>query len=226
MSEAMKMGDNSNDSVPNKVVDTVVNFASFLDEKRDSIATLSKADQKKLEALRPLRFSMKMDEEAKQMKMNLQYSFTTISDIEKFGEVIAAADIKELKSMNPMGDLASPSAVEGEGGNASESGGLEELYNIAESFKTSFSGSKFSRTITEEALAKSIKNKDTTMKKDDPFSDMIRFKQVYHFPYKIKSVSNPNAKILSDFKGIELEANMYEMNNDPKFFNLEVIFEQ
>ena len=63
------------------------------------------------------------------------------------------------------------------------------------------------------------------MQADDPFADMIRFKQVFRFPYRVKSVSNDRAKILSDFKGIELEANMYDLNNNPDYFNIEVIFE-
>lgn len=63
------------------------------------------------------------------------------------------------------------------------------------------------------------------MQADDPFADMIRFKQIFKFPYRIKSVNNERAKILSDFKGIELEANMYDLNNNPDFFNIEVLFE-
>ena len=64
------------------------------------------------------------------------------------------------------------------------------------------------------------------MKADDPFADMVKFKQVFRFPYRIRAVSNENAKILSDFKGVELEANMYDINNNPDFFNIEVLFEE
>ena len=55
---------------------------------------------------------------------------------------------------------------------------------------------------------------------------MVRFKQVYRFPYRVKSVNNPHARIMPDFMGVELEANMFEANNDPDFFNIEVVFEQ
>lgn len=55
---------------------------------------------------------------------------------------------------------------------------------------------------------------------------MIRYKQVFRFPYRVKEVNNERAKILSDFKGIELEANLYEINNNPDIFNLEVKFEE
>ena len=97
---------------------------------------------------------------------------------------------------------------------------------MARQFNTSFSKRKFSRAITKEARAEAMVKKDTTIKEDDPFVDMIRFKQVYRFPYKVKSVSNKNARILSDFKGIEIEANMFDFNNDPGFFNIEVVFER
>ncbi len=224
MSEMMKMGD-SNDSVPQqKVVDTLINFATFLDQKKDSIATLSLEEQERLESLRPLQFKMNMNEEAKEMRMDIAYKFNTIDDIYKLKEVMEIADIKELGALDPTGGLTP--ANETETDSVTQKDGMSEIFGMAESFNTSFSATKFTRNITEKALAESIKTRDTTLKKDDPFADMIRFTQVYHFPFKIKSVSNPNAKILSDFKGVEIQANMYEMNTDPKYFNLEVLFEE
>lgn len=222
MSEFMKMGASQNDSIPPKVADTLINFASFLDEKRDSILTLSKEDQEKMEMLRPLQFSMKVNEKESKMDMRLGYKFNEIGDISKFAEVVKMANIKELNDLGPNG-TASEDETSEEGEKKDE---MSALFSMAESFKTTFSKKGFSRKITKKALEESLAKKDTTMKSDDPFSDMIRFKQIYIFPYKIKSVSNKNAKILSDFKGVEIEANMFEMNNDPTFFDVEVKFEK
>ncbi|HMB61670.1 MAG TPA: hypothetical protein VKN36_01260 [Eudoraea sp.] len=223
MSEMMKMGDVSDSLPPEPPVDTLINFASFLDEKRDSISRLPKEESSKLEALRPLQFAMKVNEEEKQMDINLQYAFQDVSDISKFADAINQADIKELKEFtNPMAELNQETTAD----TLKKKDGMNEMFSIAESFTTAFSKAGFKRTITEKAMADAIANKDTTLKADDPFVDLIRFKQVYKFPYKIRKVSNKNAKILSDFKGVEIEANMYELSKDPKFFNIEVEFEQ
>ncbi|WP_430909284.1 hypothetical protein [Maribacter sp. 2-571] len=225
LSEMMGMAPaTENDTVVPQTIDTVVVFADFLEEKKDSIATLSKKEQQRLENLRPLRFSMKMDDSEKKMDMHLSYAFETLDDIDKFAEAIATADIKELnQTMDP---LAGMMGGKGAKKDSTEKGGLEDIFKMAESFDTRFSKKGFSRKITQDAIAEMAKKKDTSLKADDPFVDMMRFKQVYHFPYKVKSVSNPNARILSDFKGVELEANMYQMNNDPDYFDIEVAFEK
>ena len=222
MSEMMKMGD-LNDSLPPKPpVDSLITFASFLDEKKDSIAKLPKEERDKLEALRPLKIAMKMNEAEKDMKINLIYDFDEIDDIAKFADAIEKADIKELNELsNPMAGMGDGSAD-----TTQQDNGFSEAFSMAKQFKTSFSKKKFSRIITAEAREEAISKKDTTIKKDDPFVDMIRFKQVYRFPYKVKRVSNKNARILSDFMGVEIEANMYDLNNDPEFFNVEVEFEK
>ncbi len=226
MSEMMGMGGLSDSLPPSKSIDTLINFATFLDQKRDSISKLSKSEQEKLQALRPLQFSMKMSEEAKQMDMRLTYVFKNLDDISKFAEAVKKADIKELDQiMNPRGGMgADPNQTIDPTGQKKE--GMEDFFSMAKSFKTTFTPSRFSRTVTKEAIAEMEKKKDTALKADDPFVDMIRFKQIYRFPYKVKSVSNTHARILSDFKGIELEANMFEANNDPEFFNIEVEFDK
>ncbi|PHQ59744.1 MAG: hypothetical protein COC08_08280, partial [Maribacter sp.] len=141
-----------------------------------------------------------------------------IDDIAKFADAVKKADIKELNQV--AGPMASA-----EKDSVGEDKGLRALFSMSKSFTTVFSVQGFSRKITEEAMAEIAMKKDTSSQDDNPFADMIRFKQVYRFPYRIKSISNKNAKILSDFKGVELEANMYEMDNDPEFFNIEVVFE-
>ena len=223
MSEMMKMGPVSDSLPPEPPIDTLINFASILDEKKDSIAKLSKKDQELLESLRPLQIVMKVNDSLKQLDMQMRYSFTKLDDITKFAQAIKKANFKELdKVMSPMGSPIPSTSND----SVQQKEGMGELFSIAESFTTSFSKRKFTRTITEKARTEALQKKDTTMKADDPFADIMRFKQVYRFPYRVKSVSNANAKILSDFMGVELEANMYELNNDPDYFNIEVVFEK
>lgn len=223
MSEMMKMGD-FNDTLPAKPpVDSLITFATFLDEKKDSIAQLPKKERDELEMLRPLKFAMNMNEAEQQMKMNLIYDFEKLEDISKFAQVIEKANIKELQELsNPMTGLNPDGSTD----SVPQQNGFSDVFSMAKQFNTTFSKRKFSRAITREAREEIMVKKDTAIKEDDPFVDMIRFKQVYRFPYKVKSVSNKNARILSDFKGIEIEANMFDFNNDPEFFNVEVVFEK
>jgi hypothetical protein len=48
----------------------------------------------------------------------------------------------------------------------------------------------------------------------------------YHFPRKIKSVSNPNAKISEDKMSLSLEFNLSDCIQNPESTNLEVVLEQ
>ena len=217
MTEFMSMQEEIDSTAAEKSIDTIINFATLLEEKKDSIAQLDQEEQERLEKLRPLQVAMKMNDSTKQMLMKLQYEFKELSDLKEFAEAIEQANIKELNDMSANNQEAGQDSIQQD---------KPDIFSMAESFDTYFGKDKFSRKINEEARLKAEQQKDTTMQADDPFADMIRFKQVFRFPYRVKSVSNERAKILSDFKGIELEANMYDLNNNPDFFNIEVTFEE
>ncbi len=215
MSEMMKMGATSkSDSSKAKQLDTLINFSKFLEERKDSIAKLSKKEREKIELLKDFELYMKSDTATNQLVMNINYYFKDINDLNKFGEKLKDQNVKELdlfnKQLKPKNKKDSSD---------------DAFPDFNKSFTTTFTKKKFTRKITEKAYHDAVKKKDTTMKKDNPMSNMIRFKQRFIFPYKIKSVSNKNVRILSDFKGIEQDANFYEMNNDPTFFDVEVEFE-
>jgi len=216
MSEMMKMGGNSKSDSTNQQIDTLIVFSEVLEAKKDSIAKLSKEEQKKIAFLKDFELYIKSDTVSKQLKMNIGYQFKDITDLERFNEKLEGQNIKELdifsSKIKPKSDKKSKKK--------------DEFPNFNEDYTTTFSRKKFTRKISDEGLEKALKKKDTTLKKDNPMSDMISFKQRFIFPYKIKSVSNENMKILSDFKGIELEANMYDLNYDPKYFDVEIEFEK
>lgn len=221
LTEFMNMNEEIDSTAAEQKVDTVINFASFLDEKRDSIAQLSPEKQEQLELLRPLQFEMKVNDSTQQMLMNLRYSFKKLEDLDQFAKAVEQADIESLKDITQ-------SENEGEATAETDSTKQDQpdVFSMAESFDTYFGRDKFSRMITEEARLRAVEQKDTTLTADDPFADMIKFKQVFRFPYRVKAVDNERAKILSDFKGVELEANMYDLSNNPDFFNIEVLFEE
>jgi len=216
MSEMMKMSPSSskNDST-NQQIDTLIVFSKMLEEKKDSIAKLSKEEQKKIALLKDFDLYIKADTVSQQLKMNIGYQFKDIADLKRFNEKLEGQNIKELDifkgKIKPKSDKKSDKK--------------EEFPNFNEHYTTTFSRKKFTLKITDKGLEEALKKKDTAMKKDNPMADMIRFKQRYLFPYKIKSVSNENTKILPSFKGIELQANMYDLNYNPNYFDVEVEFE-
>ncbi len=215
MSEMMKMGGSSKNDSTNQQIDTLIIFSKMLEEKKDSIAKLSKEEQEKIAFLKDFELYIKSDSISKQLKMNIGYHFKDIADLKRFNEKLEGQNIKELDifkgKLKPKSDKKSDKTG--------------ELPNFNEHYTTTFSRKKFTLKITAKGLEEALKKKDTTMKKDNPMADMIRFKQRYLFPYKIKSVSNKNTKILSSFKGIELQANMYDLNYNPNYFDVEVEFE-
>ena len=199
-------------------VDTTFVFARMLDEKKDSISTLPEEEQARLELLRPMQVSMKVDDAAGEMVMRLRYDFDDLEALKNLGEAMEAAELEKLND-----------AVLGTTGQAADSTQADKgdpLFDMVQAFETNFTEQKFTRAITPEAREKQLKEKDTSLKADDPFADMIRYKQVFKFPYRVKKVDNEKARILSDFKGVEIEGNLYDISNNPDFFNLEVLFEE
>ena len=179
---------------------------------------MSEEEQERLELLRPLTFSMNMNDSLQKFDIRMMYAFESLDDIQNFSEAVKAANIKELDEMG----LGSTQTDSTQGDAAKDP--TDDLFGTADAYKTKFSARGFSRTITDEAREKLIKEKDTTSGAD-AFADAIIMRQVYKFPYKIKSVDNPNAKIHPDFKGVEVEANMMQLNNNPDIFNIKVKFE-
>lgn len=222
MTDLMDLADLT-DSIPvPPAMDTLVVFASFLDDKKDSILQLPRKEQRKLEILRPLIFEMKSIDSTQGLAMYFTYKFNSISEIAQFPEALEMANIEALNSMfnpfePPLGDGAD---------SLRRDDGMAELLSISKSFRTSFSKSRFSRIITDKARGEALQKKDTTLRADDSFGNIISFIQVYKFPLRVRSVSNPNARILPDFKGVEIVANMFQLNQDPDFLNIVVEFQE
>ena len=211
------MGMGSDENKEKEVIDTVITFASFLEEKKDSISQLPLEDQERLELLRPLTFKMNVNDSLQKMDMRLSYAFESLDDIENFSKAVDAADIKEL---NEMGLTGSDSTVTDDSGIQKTS---EDLFGSANAYATKFSKRGFSRIIKPESREEIIAKRDTS---ESSFGDAIIMRQVYKFPYRIKSVDNPRAKIHTDFKGVEVEANMLELNQNPDIFNIVVKFKR
>ena len=213
------MGLGGDEEKEKEVIDTVITFASFLEEKKDSISQLPLEEQEKLELLRPLTFEMNVNDSLQKMDMRMSYAFKTLEDIENFSEAVDMANIRELNEMGLSNSDSDSTATEGSDIDKTS----EDLFGSANAYDTKFSKRRFSRIIKPESREELIAKRDTS---DASFADAIVLRQVYKFPYKIKSVDNPLAKIHADFKGVEVEANMLQLNNNPDVFNIVVQFER
>lgn len=212
MSEFMEvMGKGSKDNPMGKQVDTVMVFSEFLDIKKDSISNLSKEERNKLMLLEDFRLHIKMDSISRKYEIKIDYSFDKIKDLGLFGEKLKNQKIKELAGLKTK---------------VKDDKKTDELLSFNQGYITKFSKRKFSTRISEEALIEAEKSKDTTLKKSDALVKMFRLKTRYIFPYKVKTVSNDNAVILSDLKGIEISGDRYDINSNPRYFDVEVKFER
>lgn len=192
-----------------KQIDTIIDFAKVFEEKKDSIKGLSKEEQEKLKGLEDLKFAIKMDTVSNKYSMRIDYDFDDVKDLKTVSDKIKQSKLKELENVNTLGSK-------------SKKGDIPNLNDIMD---LKFSSKRFSAKITKEGLKQAEKNRDTTLTKDNPFANMIKFKVRYLFPYKIKEVNNKNARVMSDFKGLEFDANLFEVNENPNFFDLDVKFE-
>ncbi|GGW27793.1 hypothetical protein [Arenibacter certesii] len=221
MSEMMKMGLSSEEDFTSQQIDTLLVFADYIELKKDSIAKLSQEDQDKIKELEPFSLSMKSDTVTNTLEMKLKYDFKDQEDLLAFGDKLKGQNFDELSMFS--GVLSTGKSADIEDG---EEGKAESAFpDFNTSFITSFSREGFSLRITQEALEKQEKEKDTTITADSPMVELVRFKNRYTFPYKVKAVSNKNARVLSDFKGIEISGNLFEITNNPRFFDMDVAFE-
>ena len=213
LSEMMKMGESTEQGENNQQLDTLIVFSDFLETKKDSISKLSKEKQEKIKQLENFSVYIKVDSIAKKFEMKINYDFANVSELKLFAEKLKGQNIKELELLSSKtGDLK-----KGEG---------NEIPDFNKSYNTIFNRKLFSLKISPEGLIEAEKNKDTTMTKENPMADMIRFKSRYHFPYRIKKVTNDNVRILPDFKGVEISGNLFEINNNPNYFDVDIEFEQ
>jgi len=212
LSEMMKMGLGSRNGETMKQIDTSIVFAKLLKLHKDSIEQLGVEEQNKLKSLQDFSIDMLVDTASKKYLMRINYQFDNIESLKLFGEKLKELDFQKLDIMGKQ----SPNT---------KAESTNSIPDFTKFYDITFNRKKFIYKISEEGLREARKNKDTTMTKQNPMANMILVKSRYYFPFKIKNVSNENAKILSDARGIEIDGNLFEVSNNPRFFDLEVVFD-
>ncbi|SHM85388.1 hypothetical protein [Flavobacterium chilense] len=191
-----------------KNIDTTFTFKQVFEEKKDSIAKLSPEAQKELKKLENFVVNTKMNGEKKEFLMTLSTDFKNVNELQDILQTASALQ-----------------KLEGSGGNASTpfAGGLG---NNNSKLSYTYDGKKFTRkaTIDKQKLAEKAKDSAADMSKMIFASSNYIVK--YHFPKKIKKVSNPNALFSEDRKSITIQYPFTDYMENPDKLNFEVEFEK
>ncbi|KAF2510207.1 hypothetical protein EYY60_11905 [Flavobacterium zhairuonense] len=189
-----------------KDIDTTFTFKQLLAEKKDSIAKLSPETQKELKKLENFVVTTKMSAEKKQFLMTLATDFKSVNELQDILQT--ASTLQKLEggaNANPLGN--------GFGDNKSK---LSYTYD----------GKKFTRkaTIDQQKLTEKLNDSSADMSKMIFASSNYIVK--YHFPKKIKKVSNPNALFSDDRKSITIQYSFTDYMENPDKLNFDVEFEK
>jgi len=197
--DSIKKHENASKNRQPEKRDTIILFADILKEKKDSIKNLSKEQRKFLESLRDAKIQIHLDEAKDEMFINYEIPFKKIADLtnidKKFGK-LNAFNKKETKDMNGMNSM---------------------LPNYKVTYE--FNKHVFHRKVT---LSKDQEKKDKP--KDDKFYKMINYEIIYHFPYKIESVSYKDALLGADGKSVHIRMPLDSLLKNKDLLNLEVKF--
>ncbi|TPG38132.1 hypothetical protein [Flavobacterium pectinovorum] len=190
-----------------KNIDTTFTFKQLFEEKKDSIAKLSPEAQKELKKLENFVVNTKMNAEKKEFLMTLSTDFKNVNELQD-----ALQSMSALQKLEGGANAAAPFS-KGLGDNNSK---LSYTYD----------GKKFTRkaVIDKQKLAEKAKDSAADMSKMIFASSNYIIK--YHFPKRIKKVSNPNATFSEDRKSITIQYPFTDYMENPDKLNFEIEFEK
>jgi len=187
--------------------DTIILVSDILEKNKDSIKNLSKEEKEVLYALKDAKIHIDLDETKGKMLMQYIMPFKSVNDLSNIND-----KLKKLNSLNKK-----------KNGN-----NIDEIEKSMPNAKVSytFNKHKFRRMVIKQTAKP--KEKDSVKKDDAKMQQMLgmfKYKLVYHFPYRIKSVSFKDALLTSDGKTLIIEMPMDKLVENPKLLDFEVKFE-
>ena len=210
MEMVAQMGDGESAKGMDKAMDSTIVFKDFIEEKRDSIATLSGDEQKKIRSLEDFTMHMMMDPETKKMLFDLSREFKSAGELEDMFKAMNNFSNLQGQGGSPTNSASSPFASMG------NDGSTEVSY--------AFDGTTFRRS------AKII-DKETHQTAVDSLGEAemmfgaSKYKINYHFPRAVKSFSKEGAMYSEDRKTVTFEVGFLDVLKDPELLDFEVILE-
>ncbi|HEY4617107.1 MAG TPA: hypothetical protein VIH09_02820 [Flavobacterium sp.] len=193
-----------NYSKEEKFEDTTYVFRDFIIKYSETFSRLPASEKAIFQKYADVNVHIKKSSYDKEFRTKISQSFCNIS---------AVADL--YKTQEYADDLEHNYALTAE----------EHYYGVS----YTFDGSLFKRTVQitdvaelkkQQKLIEGYKTRLANFKINQPY--VLR----YHFPRKIKSVSNTNAKISDDEKSMELQFLISDCLQNPESTNVEVILEE
>ena len=198
-------GEFGKDSVSVKM-DTIIAMKDFLEEKKDSIAQLSEADQRRLKKMENYNIRMIIDDEKSEMLFNIYSDFKNIEEVNDLFK-----GLEQTASMMPGLD----------NDNEEEKEESKDIIGVSYSYKKG----RFMR----DAFIKDKeqhKQEVDSLKSAESFMSSMKYRLKYTFPKKIKKASIENASYSMDGRTIEIEMGFIEYFKNPDVLDLEIELEK
>lgn len=191
-----------------KNVDSTFSFKKIFEEKKDSISKLSKEDQAKLKSLENFNMRMKMNYDTKEFLFSMNTNFKSVGELQD-----VMTNMNTIQNMGKKKSEANP--LGSAGGFAANNSVLHYSYD----------GKKFVRNaVVNKNKVKKVENDSAEAYKMIYESSKYIIK--YHFPKRVKKVSNTTALFSEDRKTITIEYPFNEYMDNPDKLNFEVDFEK
>lgn len=204
LSEMMAFQGASEDSIAVDM-DTIISMKQFLQEKKDSIATLSKVEQEKLKKIENYNVHILIEHETPKMLLDVFIDFKNVGE---------ANDL--MKGLDRGSAFVPGVTMDSE----MEGDDSPDVVGVSYSYKKG----KFKRDayIIDKELHK---QQVDSMKSAEAFMSEMRYKLKYTFPRKIIKSSVKDATYSLDGKTIVIERNFVEFMKNPDLLDLEVEIE-
>jgi hypothetical protein len=191
-----------NYSKEEKFMDTTYVFKDFISKYSETFSKLTPAEKAVFQKFEAVNVHIKKSSYEKEFRTTITQNFSKIEDVPDL-----------YKTGDYASDLKHNYALSAE----------EHYYNIS----YTFDGSHFKRIvkITDPVELKKQQDNIVALKSRSKFKINEPYTLNYHFPRKIKSVSNSNAKISEDKKSLELHFLLSDCLQNPEITNLEVVLE-
>lgn len=205
MSELMAFGAGAGMDSTQTKIDTIIKVRDFLEEKKDSIAKLSKQEQERLRKFENFNVHIKMDSETSEMVYDISTKFKNISEANDIMN-----GLEQAGNFMPM-DPNSPDGKEE---------AAPEIIGVNYSFeKGIFKRDAF---IKDKLLHQ---QQVDSMKQSEAFMGGSNYTLKYTFAKRIKKASITDASFSEDKKTVTVEKSFLEYFKNPDVLDLEVVLE-
>jgi uncharacterized protein YfiM (DUF2279 family) len=190
-----------------KEIDSTFAFKQLFDAKKDSIALLPQETQSELKKIESFVVNTKMSPEKNVYLLTMSSDFKNVNEMQ---------DI--LQTLNTLQKL--------EGNPAAASPLGSGFGNNNSTLSYSYDGKIFTRKAVTDAQKKAEQPKDTDADMSKMMFESSNYILKYHFPKKIKKVSNASAVIAADKKSFTVQYPFADYMENPDKLNIEVEFEK